>query len=109
MDGACAAPSEESTYKLLTGLSRFFGVSPAYFFDDAETERGTLPPEVALALRNESTSHESERREPDQGQRSSNATLLMCAAEGAVILARAQRTVEPLTLVAEQLGGNQPN
>lgn len=32
------------------------------------------------------------------------ATLLMCAAEGAVILARAQRTVEPLTLIAEQLG-----
>ena len=34
------------------------------------------------------------------------ATLLICAAEGAVILARARRTAEPLVLVAEQLGGD---
>jgi hypothetical protein len=34
------------------------------------------------------------------------ATLLVCAAEGAVILARARRSVEPLTLIAEQLGGS---
>ena len=33
--------------------SRFFGVSPSYFFDEAETERGTIPPEVALALRDD--------------------------------------------------------
>lgn len=31
------------------------------------------------------------------------ATLLICAAEGAVILARAQRTTEPLTLIAQRL------
>ena len=31
------------------------------------------------------------------------ATLLMYAAEGAVILARARRSVEPLTFIAEQL------
>jgi AcrR family transcriptional regulator len=31
------------------------------------------------------------------------ATLLICAAEGAVILARAQRTIEPLTLIAQRL------
>lgn len=31
------------------------------------------------------------------------ATVLTCAAEGAVILARAQRSTEPLALVAEQL------
>jgi len=31
------------------------------------------------------------------------ATLLVCAAEGAVVLARARRSVEPLLLVAEQL------
>ena len=34
------------------------------------------------------------------------ATVLVCAAEGAVILARARRTIEPLTLIAEQLGGS---
>ena len=34
----------------------------------------------------------------------SRATLLMYAAEGAVILARARRSVEPLTFIAEQLG-----
>jgi AcrR family transcriptional regulator len=39
----------------------------------------------------------------EAGQR---ATLLVCAAEGAVILARARRSVEPLTLIAEQLGGS---
>jgi transcriptional regulator with XRE-family HTH domain len=44
---------DNPTYKLLVGLSRFFGVSPAYFFDDAETDRGTIPPEVALALRDD--------------------------------------------------------
>jgi transcriptional regulator with XRE-family HTH domain len=44
---------DNPTYKLLIGLSRFFGVSPTYFFDEAETERGTIPPEVALALRDD--------------------------------------------------------
>jgi transcriptional regulator with XRE-family HTH domain len=42
---------DNPTYKLLIGLSRFFGVSPTYFFDEAETERGAIPAEVALALR----------------------------------------------------------
>jgi TetR/AcrR family transcriptional repressor of lmrAB and yxaGH operons len=31
------------------------------------------------------------------------ATLLVCAAEGAVLLARAQRSIEPLTRIADQL------
>src|SRR5690349_17656371 len=39
---------------------------------------------------------------PDDATR--RATLLMYAAEGAVILARARRSVEPLTFIAEQLG-----
>jgi AcrR family transcriptional regulator len=44
---------------------------------------------------------------PDDASR--RATLLMYAAEGAVILARARRSVEPLTFIAEQLsGGLQP-
>jgi hypothetical protein len=33
------------------------------------------------------------------------ATLLICAAEGAVLLARARRSIEPLELIAEQLHG----
>lgn len=41
---------------------------------------------------------------PDDATR--RATLLMYAAEGAVILARAQRSVEPLAFIAEQLGGS---
>lgn len=44
---------DNPTYKLLIGLSRFFGVSPAYFFDEAETERGAIPAEVAVALRDD--------------------------------------------------------
>ncbi len=44
---------DNPTYKLLTGLSRFFAVSPAYFFEQDETERGTIPAEVALALRDD--------------------------------------------------------
>ena len=38
---------------------------------------------------------------PDEAAR--RATLLMYAAEGAVILARAQRSIEPLVFIAEQL------
>ena len=38
---------------------------------------------------------------PDEAAR--RATLLMYAAEGAVILARAQRSIEPLAFTAEQL------
>jgi transcriptional regulator with XRE-family HTH domain len=44
---------DNPTYKLLIGLSRFFGVSPAFFFDEAELDRGAIPAEVALALRDD--------------------------------------------------------
>ena len=37
------------------------------------------------------------------GDAQQQSTLLVCAAEGAVLLARAQRTAKPLTQVAEQL------
>jgi AcrR family transcriptional regulator len=37
------------------------------------------------------------------GDAQQQATLLVCAAEGAVLMARAQRTTEPLTQIAEQL------
>lgn len=45
--------SDNPTYKLLVGLSRFFGVSPTYFFDEAETARDAVPAEVTLALKND--------------------------------------------------------
>jgi transcriptional regulator with XRE-family HTH domain len=44
---------DNPTYKLLIGLSRFFGVSPTYFFDEAETERDAIPAEVVLALKDD--------------------------------------------------------
>lgn len=44
---------DNPTYKHLIALSRFFGVSPAYFFDEMETERGAIPAEVALALKDD--------------------------------------------------------
>jgi hypothetical protein len=44
---------DNPTYRHLIALARFFGVSPMYFFDDAETERGAIPPEVALALQDD--------------------------------------------------------
>ena len=45
--------SGNPTYKVLVGLSRFFGVSPAYFFDEADTGRGSVPADVAAALASE--------------------------------------------------------
>lgn len=45
---------DNPTYKHLIGLARFFDVSPAFFFPDAETVRGELPSEVKLALKDDS-------------------------------------------------------
>jgi transcriptional regulator with XRE-family HTH domain len=44
---------DNPTYKHLLTLSRFFGVSPMYFFDEAETERGEIPPEATAALKDD--------------------------------------------------------
>jgi transcriptional regulator with XRE-family HTH domain len=44
---------DNPTCRHLIALSRFFGVSPAYFFDEAETGRGALPAEVTLALQDD--------------------------------------------------------
>ncbi len=38
---------DNPTYKRLIAISRFFGVSPMYFFDESETHRGAIPAEVA--------------------------------------------------------------
>lgn len=45
--------SDNPTYKVIVGLSRFFGVSPMYFFDEADLERGAVPAEVAVAVSDE--------------------------------------------------------
>ena len=44
---------DNPTYKHLLALSRFFEVSPMYFFDEAETERGAIPAEVTAALKDD--------------------------------------------------------
>lgn len=44
---------DNPTYKHLLALSRFFGVPPTYFFDEADLERGAIPPDVAAALRDD--------------------------------------------------------
>ena len=44
---------DNPTYKHLLALSRFFGVSPMYFFDEAEAERGAIPAEVTAALKDD--------------------------------------------------------
>jgi transcriptional regulator with XRE-family HTH domain len=44
---------DNPTYRHLVALARFFGVSPMYFFDDAELARGAVPAEVAVALKDD--------------------------------------------------------
>lgn len=44
---------DNPTYKHVIALARFFGVSPTYFFPEAETERGAVPAEVAVALQDD--------------------------------------------------------
>jgi transcriptional regulator with XRE-family HTH domain len=44
---------DNPTYRQLIALSRFFGVSPAFFFEEAETARGAIPADAALALKDD--------------------------------------------------------
>ena len=44
---------DNPTYKHLSALARFFGVSPMYFFDEAEAGRDAIPVEVTLALKDD--------------------------------------------------------
>jgi transcriptional regulator with XRE-family HTH domain len=41
---------DNPTYRHLLGISRFFEVSPRYFFPDEDAGRGDLPSDVVLAL-----------------------------------------------------------
>jgi len=44
---------DNPTQKHLSALAAFFGVSPMYFFQQAEADRGVVPPELVAALRND--------------------------------------------------------
>jgi len=44
---------DNPTYKHLIAIARFFGVSPMYFFDESQTDRGAIPAEVAVALQDD--------------------------------------------------------
>jgi transcriptional regulator with XRE-family HTH domain len=42
---------DNPTQKHLSALAAFFGVSPMYFFDEAEASRDAIPPELIAALK----------------------------------------------------------
>ena len=42
---------DNHTQKHLSALAAFFGVSPMYFFGDAEAHRDAIPPELTAALK----------------------------------------------------------
>ena len=44
---------DNPTYKHLIAISWFFGVSPMYFFDDAEVQRDAVPAELVTALKDD--------------------------------------------------------
>jgi transcriptional regulator with XRE-family HTH domain len=44
---------DNPTYKHLLALARFFGVSPMFFFPDEDANRGTVPADAALALKDD--------------------------------------------------------
>jgi transcriptional regulator with XRE-family HTH domain len=44
---------DNPTYKHLLALSRFFGVSPLYFFPEEDAARGAVPADAALALKDD--------------------------------------------------------
>ena len=44
---------DNPTQKHLSALGAFFGVSPMYFFQEAEADRDAVPPELIAALKND--------------------------------------------------------
>ena len=44
---------DNPTQKHLSALAAFFGVSPMYFFQQAENDRSAVPPEMVAALKND--------------------------------------------------------
>jgi transcriptional regulator with XRE-family HTH domain len=47
-------PADNPRYKVVLGLSRFFGVPPTYFFSEKEMQRSELPPETVALLHDDS-------------------------------------------------------
>ena len=44
---------DNPTQKHLSALAAFFGVSPMYFFEETEADRGAVPPELVAALKDD--------------------------------------------------------
>jgi hypothetical protein len=44
---------DNPTQRHLSALAAFFGVSPMYFFEQAEADRGAVPPELVVALKDD--------------------------------------------------------
>jgi transcriptional regulator with XRE-family HTH domain len=44
---------DNPTQKHLSALAAFFGVSPLYFFEETEADRGAVPPELVAALKDD--------------------------------------------------------
>lgn len=44
---------DNPTQKHLSALAAFFGVSPMYFFEESEADRGAVPPELVAALKDD--------------------------------------------------------
>jgi transcriptional regulator with XRE-family HTH domain len=44
---------DNPTQRHLSALAAFFGVSPMYFFDETEADRGTVPPKLVAALKDD--------------------------------------------------------
>ena len=44
---------DNPTQRHLSALASFFGISPMYFFSDAETDQGTVSPELIAALQDD--------------------------------------------------------
>ena len=50
---SCPQQARRPCFNLLSALAAFFGVSPMYFFQQAEADRDAVPPELIAALRND--------------------------------------------------------
>jgi transcriptional regulator with XRE-family HTH domain len=44
---------DNPTQRHLSALASFFGVSPMYFFEETEADRGAVPPELVAALKDD--------------------------------------------------------
>jgi transcriptional regulator with XRE-family HTH domain len=85
---------DNPTYRQLIALSRFFGVSPAFFFEEAETARGAIPADAALALKDDGV-REIALRAAGLSERSLKTIAEMVANARALEDASSRRTRRP--------------